>query len=134
MAIVVFNPTLFKLRYPVFASVDDALLGLYFDDATLILANTDCSIVQNITQRTLLLNMLTAHIAYLNGATNGGVNPQPVGRVSSATEGSVSISSEYNAPGSYAWFTQSQYGVLFLQATVNLRSFRYIGPPRGRCC
>lgn len=133
MAVVVFDPTLFKLRYPEFASVDNALLGLYFNEAGLYLSNTDVSIVQNIDQRTMFLNMLTAHIAFINGALTSDGQPKPVGRVSSATEGSVSASFEYLVPGSAAWYAQSQYGAAFWQATSNLRGFRYIGPPNRRC-
>lgn len=128
MAIVVFNPTAFKVRYPEFAAVLDAYLQSCFDEAGLYLSNTDCSPVQAIPQRTQLLWMLTAHIAYLGGALNptgtaGG--PVPVGRVSSATEGSVSATLEYGVPGTNAWFVQSQWGAAFFQATLSLRSFRY---------
>jgi hypothetical protein len=128
MAVVIFDPAAFKLRYPEFASVSDAVLQGSFDDATLYLSNKDCSIVQDVDRRRQLLWMLTAHIAYLGGAlnpsgTSGG--PVPVGRMSSATEGSVSISTEYNVPGSAAWFSQTAWGAAFWQATLSLRSFRY---------
>lgn len=128
MAVVVFNPTAFKARYPAFASVSDAYLQACFNESGLYLSNTDCSPVQDLTRREMLLWMLTAHIAYLSGALNpqgaaGG--PNPVGRTSSATEGSVSVSLEYGVPGTAAWFSQSQWGAAFWQATLSLRSFRY---------
>ncbi len=131
MTVVVFDPTAFKVRYPVFAAVSDALLYLCFDDATLILSNSDDSPVQNATRRTQLLNMLVAHIAYLGGALNPSGGAVPVGRVSQATQGSVSASMDYRTPEAQAWFSQTQWGVLFLQATLNLRSFRYI--PHNLC-
>lgn len=132
MTAVVFDPAAFKLRYPEFSAVSDVLLGLYFNEATLYLSNSDCSPVQNLTRRAMLLNMLVAHIAYLSGALNpGGASggPAPVGRASSATEGSVSASLEYAVPGTAAWFAQTQYGAAFWQATISLRSFRYIPEP-----
>lgn len=125
MAVVTFDPEAFKIAYPAFANVSDALLQACFNEAGLYLSNTDCSVVQDIGKRTVLLWMLTAHIAYLRGALSPDGSTPPVGRVSSATEGSVSASMEYAAPGTAAWFLQSQYGAAFWQATVSLRSFRY---------
>lgn len=125
MTIAAFVPDDFRARYPMFTCASDALLSAFFDEAGLYLANTDCSPVQNIAKRTQLLWMLTAHIAYLNGALSPDGSMPPVGRVSSASEGSVSASMEYAAPGTAAWLTQSQWGAAFWQATAYLRSFRY---------
>lgn len=130
MAVVIFDPTAFKLAYPAFAAVPDAQLQNYFSIATLYLSNQECSPVQDIAQRTALLWMLTAHIAYLNGAISpGGVAP-PVGRVAGATEGSVSITLDFmSRPGSAQWFNQTPWGAMFWQATLSLRSFRYRARP-----
>lgn len=128
MAVVVFDAVAFKVRYVEFSAVSDAFLQACFNEAGLYLSNTDCSIVQDVTRREMLLWMLTAHIAYLSGALNpGGVGggPLPVGRTSSATEGSVSVSFDYGVPGTAVWFSQSQWGVAYFQATLSLRSFRY---------
>jgi hypothetical protein len=125
MAAVVFDPAAFKARYPEFASVDDALLSACFTEAGFYLSNKDNSPVQDIARRSVLLNMLTAHIAYIGGALSVDGQPRPVGRVSQASQGSVSAAFDYAAPGSTAWFQQSQYGVAFLQATSSLRGFRY---------
>lgn len=128
MATVVFDPTRFKARYPQFAAVDNAFLQSCFDEGgNLYLTNNDSSPVQSVTRRELLLWMLTAHIATLNGALTGDV--APVGRTSSATEGSVSASLEYLTPGSHSWFTQTQYGAAFWQATLPWRTFTYIAQP-----
>lgn len=144
MGVVVFNPATFILRYPEFSAVSDTLLGEYFTEATLYLSNCNNSPVQNIATRTLLLNMLTAHIGFLAGALSTDGQTRPVGRVSQAAEGSVSASFDYTpaTPGSGAWFNQSQYGAAFWQATSSLRSMRYSPRPtnpngpilfRGRC-
>ena len=126
MTAVIFNPTAFKVRYPEFATVSDVVLQNCFDESTLYLSNSDTSPVQDIPRRTVLLNMLTAHVAYINGKISGnGAQPLPVGRTSSATEGTVSATLEYAQPGSQSWFVQTQYGAAFWQATLNLRRFRY---------
>lgn len=129
MAIVVFDPSSFKARYQEFAAVGNPSLAACFDEAGLYLSNADSSPVQNVTKRATLLNMLTAHIASLGGLLSADGQPKPVGRVASASEGSVSASLEYMAPGSAAWFTQTQYGAAFWQATSSIRSMRYIPCP-----
>ena len=131
MPAVVFDPAAFKARYPEFAAVADPTLAACFDEAGLYLSNADNSPVQNLTRRAVLLNMLTAHIAALGGALSSDGQPRPVGRVSQASEGSVSAAFEGvpPTPGSGAWFQQSQYGAAFWQATSNLRGFRYIAQP-----
>lgn len=129
MAVVAFDATAFKVRYPEFASVGEPLLTACFDEAGFYLSNSDTSPVQSLTRRATLLNMLTAHIAYLGGALTADGQPRPVGRVSQASEGSVSAGFEYLAPGSAAWFTQTQYGAAFWQATSSLRGMRYVPCP-----
>lgn len=131
MAIAVFNSTLFLTRYPEFAAVSTVGLTALFSEAGLYLSNTDSSPVQDITRRGILLNMLTAHIAFLSGLLTADGQPKPVGRVSQAAEGTVSASFEGvpPTPGTGAWFMQSQYGAAFWQATTGLRGMRYIPRP-----
>lgn len=129
MAVVVFDPAAFKARYPEFASVANETLSACFGDAGLYLSNKDDSIVQDVTRRAMLLNMLTAHIAALGGALSADGLPLPVGRTSSASQGTVSATFEYMTPGTQAWFVQTQYGAAFWQATSSLRGFRYIARP-----
>lgn len=124
MAVVVFDPVAFKAAYPAFAAVSNAILQTCFDSACLYLSNTDASPVQDVGRRQQLLWLLTAHIAVLVGALNSN-SAAPVGRTSSATEGSVSVSFEYPSTISAAWFSQTQYGAMFWQATLSLRSFNY---------
>ena len=131
MPAVVFDPAAFKARYPEFAAVANPTLVACFDEAGLYLSNTDNSPVQNLTRRATLLNMLTAHVAYIGGLLSADGMPRPVGRVSQASEGSVSAAFEGvpPTPGSGAWFQQSQYGAAFWQATSSLRGMRYIPCP-----
>ena len=131
MTAVVFDVAAFKVRYPAFAAAGDDLLTAFFNEATLYLSNGDCSPVPNVTRRAMLLNMIAAHIASLNGAASGGNGAAaPVGRIGSATEGSVSISYSFESPGAAAaWYNQTQYGAAFWQATSSLRGFRYVPQP-----
>lgn len=135
MAVAVFDYTAWTTRYPEFAGAVDAnRAALFFAEAGIYLDNTDCSPVADVTLRLMLLNMLTAHIAALAGALEpGGVPTGMVGRVSSASEGSVSVATDLGAvPGSAAWYAQSQYGFAFWQATKWLRSARYVAAPPYR--
>lgn len=131
MPAVVFDPAAFKARYPEFAAVADPTLAACFDEAGLYLSNSDNSPIQNLTRRATLLNMLTAHVAYIGGLLSADGMPRPVGRVSQASEGSVSAAFEGvpPTPGSGAWFQQSQYGAAFWQATSSLRGMRYVPCP-----
>lgn len=120
MAQVVFDPAAFKEAYPAFAAVSDAALTQCFNIACLYLSNKDCSVVQDISERTTLLYLLTAHIAYLNGLLTGN-KPSPVGRTASATEGSVSVSFDYPMSPGGAWYMQTQWGASFWAATAKYR-------------
>ena len=131
MGVAVFNLVQFLARYPEFTAAytaNPALFPALFAEAGLYLNNTDCSVVQDLTLRGVLLNMLTAHIAFLGGALTADGQPRPVGRVTGASEGAVSAQFDYPAatPGSGPWFAQSQYGIAFWQATTNYRSARYV--------
>lgn len=128
MAAVVFVPADFKAAYPEFSAVLDATLNGYFVRSQLFLVNEDCP-VQDEAKRLQLYWLLVAHIAQLSGALNPGGVPGPVGRTSSATEGSVSVSLEFNSTMGAEWWNQSSYGATFWAATAYLRSFRYIPRP-----
>lgn len=127
MASAVFSYAAWTTRYPEFGAVSSDLAALFFDEATLYLDNSDTSPVEDVARRLVLLNMLTAHIAALAGAT--GRDAGSVGRVASATEGSVSVTLDAGAePGSAAWYKQTSYGFSFWQATKNLRGAFYVAP------
>ncbi len=132
MAVATFNYTAWITRYPEFAGkVTEVLGALYFDEAGLYLDNTDCSPVTDINQRTMLLNMLVAHIAALNIARADPTFFAP-GRINSATQGSVSVSLDLTAlPGTAAWFAQTTYGLSEWAATAPYRTMHYFpGPER----
>jgi hypothetical protein len=97
----------------------------------MLLDNTISSPVQDIAQRTMLLNLLTAHICQLRQPLNGQPSSPLVGRISEATEGSVTVKAEMiAAPGSAQWYNQTKYGAQYWQMTLPFRSARYATGPR----
>lgn len=130
MTVAVFDYAAWVARYPEFGAVSEQRAALFFAEAGLYLDNTDASPVQDVAVRLVLLNMVTAHIAALSGALNADGKPSGlVGRVSSASEGSVSVSTELGlVPGSAVWFQQTSYGLSFWQATKGYRSAVYVAP------
>lgn len=134
MAVAVFVYADWTAMFPEMASVTGSVAESFFSIAELLLDNTDCSPVTNVTQRTTLLYFATAHVASLAGypvASGGTATPSGmVGRVSSATEGTVSVATDYGAvSSSQAWWLQSQYGATFWQLTAGFRTMRYAAAP-----
>lgn len=130
--VVQFNAAEFLALYPVFTPQAAALAG-NFALASLQLNNTCGSRIQDAPTRQTLLYLLTCHItALLNGV---GSTPATgaVGRLSDATEGSVSASLEYLANGgpSQAYYIQTQWGAQYWQCTAPFRQARYVAPCYG---
>ena len=115
-----FDYNIWSARYPEITGVSPDLAAAYFAEAQLYCDNTDTSPIPE-TERALLLNMLVAHIARLTTMSSAGI----VGRISSASEGSVSVGIEYLQPGTGQWFNQTTYGAAFWQATAKYRTFQY---------
>ncbi|MDC9598775.1 DUF4054 domain-containing protein [Xenorhabdus anantnagensis] len=110
--------------YPNIQSTD-ARLEMYFVEATMLLNNTEHSCVKNLKEREMLLYLLMAHIAELQNNMDAGNNV--VGRASSATEGSVSISLDYGTTtNEEKWYTQTGRGAKYWQLTARYRSFLYV--------
>jgi len=123
-------------RYPEFAAVPEATAAAYFAEAGLYWRNDGTSLNPTVGTQLLYLNMLTAHIAALYSQSQGALEPgapqdanTPVGRVSSAAQGSVNVSTELaTAPGTggvEAWLAQTKYGLGFWAATAAYRTMRY---------
>jgi hypothetical protein len=130
-AIAVFDPAAFKVAYPQWAALPDAQLQAYFDIATLYFRNDGTSPARTVAIQTLLLNLLTAHITQLSAGIDGKGPSAIVGRISSASEGSVSVGADFPSTPNNAWFLQTPFGASFWQATAAYRMTRYIpGRPR----
>lgn len=101
----------------------------YFDIATTIHRNDGGGPVNDATQQLNLLNMLVGHLAALFAPpTPGGSSSGIVGRINSATQGSVSVQAAYsnNVSEQMAWFIQTKYGALYWTATAPFRTMRYV--------
>lgn len=138
MGAVAFNYDTWAARYPEFLGVSKALAQAYFDEANLYVANEAWNPAFAQGSLGALLNMATAHIAWLNAprdakgnpSSTGAAPPNIVGRITSANEGSVSVSAENNyPPGSAQWWQQTRYGAAFWQASNPYRRFRYAANP-----
>ncbi|CAH5458670.1 TPA: DUF4054 domain-containing protein [Enterobacter roggenkampii] len=132
MGVVTLDVAEWKSKYPQYNALTDQQVEDLFYAATTYLENTPQSVIADEDKRKYFLYLLTAHLAYLfyvdaNG--NGGVTGM-VGRLSSASEGSVSVGSAMsNVPFNAEFFLQSPYGFTFWQATKIYRMGFY----RGRC-
>ncbi len=134
---VVFDPVAFVASFPDFTNTAQPVLQSCFDRAVLQLDNGPNSRVQDANLRETLLNLLTAHICFLNygtaPATGSPVSPPGVvGHISSATEGSVSVSAEVGPKeGSRSWFMQSKWGIEYWEATAGYRNMQYVPGSSG---
>lgn len=127
------------LRYPQFLTtatfVSEPLACMYFAEAGLYCANDDCAMIPadpiTFGPRISILYALTAHIAAINGASQTGANGL-VGRISDASEGSVSVKLDLGAlPGSASWFAQTSFGLQAWQMMAPYRTAHY-RPSPGR--
>lgn len=127
----VFEYQTWAFQFPELAvSVPPGQAAGYFARACNFISNTPMSPIQDIPTRTTLLYLATAHIAALNATLNGQAPTGLVGRISSATEGSVSVSTDLQVPGSAAWWGQTRYGYECWSAMAPYRTFRYAPNPR----
>lgn len=113
--------------YPEFASIPQATVEQqYFPLATVYHRNDGGGPVPTAALQSAYLNMMTAHIAARYGTINGVAPSTLVGRIASAGQGSVNVSTDFPLESpSQAWFAQTKYGADYWQATKAYRLFRY---------
>lgn len=125
--VVEFNVAEFREMYPTITVqvATDAQLEMFFLEAELLFNNTPQSCVKDLKKRKIYLYLVVAHLATLQSQVDAG--NMLVGRLSSASEGSVSISSEYGTLGnSEKWWVQTPYGAKFWQMTAIFRTSLYV--------
>lgn len=132
-AIAVFSYETWNASYPEFSNVSAVQAQAFWNEATLIWRNDGGGPIQDATQQGAVLNLLTAHIAFLSVGTAG--NPSAasqglVGRVTSASQGSVSVSTEL-PPGIDPYLAQSEYGIRYWWIIRPFRTFRYFSRASG---
>ncbi len=103
-----------------------------FTIAGLYLSNQPNSPVCNLQIRGTILGMIASHLLALNirARAAGDATAGIVGRVGSASQGSVSTTLELDTPGSAAWWAQTSYGLNAWQALAPYRMGIYWPPPQ----
>jgi hypothetical protein len=129
--VVQFDYAAWSIRYPDLAARASAPLAeQYFFESELYCDNTPTSPVKDLAIRSMLLNMLVAHIAQLNAPVKGQTASPLVGRIMNASEGSVSVQTQVDGElHGRAWFAQTRYGLSFWQATAQYRTMHYAPSP-----
>lgn len=127
----------FSARYPELVPprgpVTDELYELYFVEAGFYWRNDGTGPCDTDDQQLALLNMLSAHIAGINAVIAGALPYNVVGRISNASEGSVSIGTTLSLAPDGAiqeWMLQTRYGFAFWVATAAFRTMHYRPGPR----
>lgn len=88
--------------------------------------------VTDIPTQTNLLNLMVAHVAQLLYGSSAQPLSPIVGRVASATQGSVSVSTDMPSNPDDAWYLQTRYGAMWLRmAQPWMRANTYV--VRNRC-
>lgn len=132
---VTFDPAEWRAIYPAMVNISDPAATNFFNISTLFV-NNRLGPVKCLDLLKSLLYMVTAHLAFLfsprdaNGqpSTTGTVPaPTIVGFINGATEGSVSVQTGFASqiPMAAAFWVQTQYGLLFWQATAIFRAAKY---------
>lgn len=137
---VTFDFDNFVSKFPEFSNLSGPQAQGFFDSAGLFFAN--CGWTGALPQAARLLNLLTAHIAWLRAPRDANGNPssqgQPpsglVGRITNASEGSVSVQvdmgeADAGSP-SQAWYMQTPYGAEYWYATAQFRTAFPVVRPR----
>lgn len=146
--IITFDYAKWVQLFPNFAYISEPQAQLFFDLATqwcrndgdgpvggwpglcnFFTINASAAAIQT---QTNFLNLLTAHLAQLFAPSSTGAAPSGlVGRITSASEGSVSVATEFPMTANSAWFNQTPYGSAFWSASAPFRTMRYIvAPPK----
>ncbi len=140
-AIYTFDYSVWSALFPeLVSSISSPQATLYFGVAETMVDNMPCSIIPlaspcdpSLTPNSIrgtILNLTTAHIAALFGSINGQPPNPLVGRISDATEGSVSVSVDFASTQSAAWWNQTKYGSLAWAAMAPYRMALYAVPPQ----
>lgn len=126
-----FNYQAWLARFPEFRStVPGDTAQALFNEAQVYCRNDGGGPVRSALVQTTLLNYVTAHLAMLYFGTCADPPNSLVGRVSNATEGSVSVATEMDfPPGTPQWWMQTKYGASFWSASISYRNMRYIPHP-----
>ena len=139
---IIFNYETWVALFPEFAPVSPTQGAAYFMRATNTFAANSCSNPAFGDNRLeYLIYLATSHVAYLSCPKDANGNPaatgtqasQLVGRISSASEGSVSVSVEYQVGSDMdqlsAYLDSTKYGAEYYAAISDYRTAVYLANP-----
>lgn len=136
MTTIHFSATTFRTLYPPYANgtvYTDSLLQIFWDTATAFISDKTggCyALGMSTPQRVLSLNLMTAHLLYLNGLIGKGETP---GITTGATIDKISVQFQPPPEGNnwQYWLNQSPYGqqLLALLQLAGVGGFYYGGFP-----
>ena len=126
--VVSFSYSSFVAAFPVFSYLSEGQVQTYWNLATQYCRNDGGGPVCDATSQTNFLNLLTAHLCQLFAPTALNQNPSTiVGRISNASEGSVSVATQNEyPPGTSQWYQQTPYGSAAWEAMKPYRTMRYV--------
>lgn len=102
----------------------DDVISVYFDWACVFINNSESGLISVCGgMRKRIIYLMMAHLLTLNAPGKDG---STVGRVSSASQGSVSVALDFPTTANNAWWVQTQYGAMVWELTRRYRSFRWI--------
>lgn len=128
---ITFNYAVWAHSFPQFSTLtSDQVVGVVLPIAEIYNRNDGGGPVSSAAIQTQLLNLMVAHVAQLLFGVNGQAPSSLVGRISGATEGSVSVQTEFPQNQNSAWFNQTPFGAAWWQATAAYRTMRYVPGPR----
>lgn len=126
-----FNYATWVATYPMFSTLSEAqIVNGVLPIAEIYWRNDGTGPATTEAQQTNILGLIVAHVCQLMYGVNGKPPSGLVGRISDATEGSVSVSADFPTTPNNAWFMQTAFGALFWQATSVYRTMRYVPGPR----
>lgn len=137
---IVFDYATFVASFPEMSGVTEPAAQSYFNLATQLVSDRSWPI-RNSAVLSNILYLVTAHLAKLlsqntqGSPTTGGTEGPTgiVGRITTATEGSVSVAADMpNQASGAAWWQQTSYGALVWQFIKPFRLFRYVTNPNRR--
>lgn len=124
--------------FPGFTSTvtSEAFSALVYPMAQEYCVNDGSGPVSSSEIQTQLLGLMCSHIAQLlyGSSAQAARDPGLVGRITDASEGSVSAKVEMPAPTNVtqAWLQQTQYGTMFWAATAPYRTMHFMPGRRRR--
>lgn len=138
---VVFDYPTWVAMFPEFSPLTPTQGAAYFMAAGTVCANAATNPANADGNLATLLYWLTSHFAWLlcpkdangNPAATGNPASQLVGRIADASEGSVSVSTEWqmsaDATALEKFFAQTKYGAAYWAMTSQYRTARYLARP-----